>query len=327
MDTRLEEARRGDMAAFAELFEPLRPMVFAIARRLAGDVDAEDVVMDTYLKAWRALPRFNGRASLKTWLYRIARNAAIDHLRIRQRHAGVVLPGDGEEPGDVGDLPDPAGRTAAEEVVTRETIDGVSAALDTLSPDMRATLLLRFADGMSYADIAEVMGLSQKAIKSLLSRARVNLRQIIERSAAKLEVSVDAEGAREIAARARGTPRIANNLLRRVRDYAQVRAGNRITQNVAAEALSLLEIDPRGLDEMDLRILETLVHKFSGGPVGLNTIAVSVGEEPDTIEEVYEPFLIQEGYLERTPKGRLATPSCYQRLGLAVAARQNELPL
>jgi len=154
-----------------------------------------------------------------------------------------------------------------------------------------------------------------------------DLRQIIERSAAKLEVSVDAEGAREIAARARGTPRIANNLLRRVRDYAQVRAGNRITQNVAAEALSLLEIDPRGLDEMDLRILETLVHKFSGGPVGLNTIAVSVGEEPDTIEEVYEPFLIQEGYLERTPKGRLATPSCYQRLGLAVAARQNELPL
>jgi len=140
-------------------------------------------------------------------------------------------------------------------------------------------------------------------------------------------VQVETEGAREIASRARGTPRIANNLLRRVRDYAQVRAGNRITRPVASEALALLEIDPRGLDEMDLRILETLVLKFNGGPVGLNTIAVSVGEEPDTIEEVYEPFLIQEGYLERTPKGRLATPACYARLGLKPAARQNELGL
>ena len=92
-------------------------------------------------------------------------------------------------------------------------------------------------------------------------------------------------------------------------------------------AATLAEGDPRGLDEMDIRILETLVHKFNGGPVGLNTIAVSVGEEPDTIEEVYEPFLIQEGYLERTPKGRLATPACYKRLGLASASRQNELPL
>ncbi|NLC82089.1 MAG: Holliday junction branch migration DNA helicase RuvB [Lentisphaerae bacterium] len=153
------------------------------------------------------------------------------------------------------------------------------------------------------------------------------LTTIIERSAAKLEVQVEPEGAREIATRARGTPRIANNLLRRVRDFAQVRAGNRITRPVAAEALALLEIDPRGLDEMDLRILETLVLKFNGGPVGLNTIAVSVGEEPDTIEEVYEPFLIQEGYLERTPKGRLATPACYARLGLKPASRQNELGL
>jgi len=153
------------------------------------------------------------------------------------------------------------------------------------------------------------------------------LTTIIERSAAKLEVQVEPEGAREIASRARGTPRIANNLLRRVRDFAQVRAGNRITRPVAAEALALLEIDPRGLDEMDLRILETLVLKFNGGPVGLNTIAVSVGEEPDTIEEVYEPFLIQEGYLERTPKGRLATPACYARLGIKPASRQNELGL
>lgn len=154
-----------------------------------------------------------------------------------------------------------------------------------------------------------------------------DLCQIITRSAAKLEVDIDEAGAREIAARARGTPRIANNLLRRVRDFAQVRAGNRITRPVAEEALALLEIDPQGLDEMDIRILETLVHKFSGGPVGLNTIAVSVGEEPDTIEEVYEPFLIQEGYLERTPKGRLATAASFRRLGLTPASRQNELPL
>ncbi len=154
-----------------------------------------------------------------------------------------------------------------------------------------------------------------------------DLSKIVERSAGKLEVSIDAAGAYEIASRARGTPRIANNLLRRVRDFAQVRANNHITRDVAAEALTLLEIDPRGLDEMDIRILETLVHKFNGGPVGLNTIAVSVGEEPDTIEEVYEPFLIQEGYLDRTPKGRVATQACYTRLGLAAAARVSELPL
>ncbi|MCL1920316.1 MAG: Holliday junction branch migration DNA helicase RuvB [Kiritimatiellaeota bacterium] len=156
-----------------------------------------------------------------------------------------------------------------------------------------------------------------------------DLRTIVERSAGKLEVSIDSDGAHEIAARSRGTPRIANNLLRRVRDFAQVRADNHITQPVAAEALALLEIDPRGLDEMDIRILETLVHKFGGGPVGLNTIAVSVGEEPDTIEEVYEPYLIQEGYLERTPKGRLATAACYTRLGLQppTAFRTGELGL
>ena len=156
-----------------------------------------------------------------------------------------------------------------------------------------------------------------------------DLQTIVERSASKLDVSIEPDGAREIASRSRGTPRIANNLLRRVRDFAQVRADNHITQPVAAEALSLLEIDPRGLDEMDIRILETLVHKFGGGPVGLNTIAVSVGEEPDTIEEVYEPYLIQEGYLERTPKGRLATAACYARLGLQppTAFRTGELGL
>jgi Holliday junction DNA helicase RuvB len=142
------------------------------------------------------------------------------------------------------------------------------------------------------------------------------LAEIVRRSAAKLAVDIDDEGALEIARRSRGTPRIANNLLKRVRDYAQVRSGNFITGEVARDSLSLLEIDPNGLDEMDIRILETICVKFGGGPVGLSTIAVSVGEESDTIEEAYEPFLIVEGYLERTPKGRVATKLAYERLGL-----------
>lgn len=142
------------------------------------------------------------------------------------------------------------------------------------------------------------------------------LAEIVRRSAAKLSVEIDDAGALEIARRSRGTPRIANNLLRRVRDYAQVKAGNFISGDVARDSLGLLEIDPNGLDEMDRRILETVCVKFSGGPVGLSTIAVSVGEEPDTIEEAYEPFLIMEGYIERTPKGRVATPLAFSRLGL-----------
>jgi len=146
-----------------------------------------------------------------------------------------------------------------------------------------------------------------------------DLAEIVRRSAAKLGVDIDDAGALEIARRARGTPRIANNLLRRVRDYAQVKAGNFITGEVAQASLGLLEIDPNGLDEMDIRILETVCVKFGGGPVGLSTIAVSVGEEPDTIEEAYEPFLIMEGYLERTPKGRVATKLAWDRLGLAPA--------
>lgn len=143
-----------------------------------------------------------------------------------------------------------------------------------------------------------------------------DLAEIVKRSAVRLGVDVDDAGAIEIAHRSRGTPRIANNLLRRVRDYAQVRAGNRITGKVARESLELLEIDPHGLDEMDIRILETICVKFNGGPVGLSTIAVSVGEEPDTVEEAYEPFLIMEGYLERTPKGRQATNLAFSRLGI-----------
>lgn len=143
------------------------------------------------------------------------------------------------------------------------------------------------------------------------------LAEIVTRSAAKLGVEIDAGGALEIARRSRGTPRIANNLLRRVRDYAQIKANNFISGTVATDSLGLLEIDPHGLDDMDRRILETICVKFGGGPVGLSTIAVSVGEEPDTVEEAYEPFLIMQGYLERTPKGRVATPLAYTRLGLS----------
>lgn len=155
--------------------------------------------------------------------------------------------------------------------------------------------------------------------------------RIVQRSAGILNVDIDLDGTAEIAHRARGTPRIANNLLRRVRDYAQVRADNRITRAIADDALKLLEIDPLGLDEMDIRLLETIVEKFDGGPVGLNALAVAVGEEPDTIEEVYEPFLIQKGFINRTPKGRVATALCYSRFGRpppsAPPSCQPELPL
>ncbi|MGN0890874.1 MAG: Holliday junction branch migration DNA helicase RuvB [Candidatus Spyradenecus sp.] len=151
------------------------------------------------------------------------------------------------------------------------------------------------------------------------------LAKIVARSAGKLNVGIDEAGALEVARRSRGTPRIANNLLRRVRDYAQVRADNFITGAIADQALSLLEIDPQGLDEMDIRILEAIVVKFSGGPVGLGTVAVAVGEEADTVEEVYEPYLIQEGYIDRTPKGRVALPRAYERLGIKPAAAQGSL--
>jgi Holliday junction DNA helicase RuvB len=153
------------------------------------------------------------------------------------------------------------------------------------------------------------------------------LKRILERSARILNVEMDADGADEIAHRARGTPRIANNLLRRVRDYAQVRADNRITREVADKALTMLDIDRHGLDEMDKRILDTILHKFAGGPVGLGSLAVSVSEETDTIEDVYEPYLIQEGYLRRTPKGRMATDLCYERFGLKPKAHDGELGL
>jgi Holliday junction DNA helicase RuvB len=142
------------------------------------------------------------------------------------------------------------------------------------------------------------------------------LQKIVLRSARLLNIELESEGGLEIARRSRGTPRIANNLLKRVRDYAQVRGDGRITRELADKALALLEIDQNGLDEMDKRILEAIVYKFGGGPVGVNSLAVAVGEEPDTIEEVYEPYLIMEGYINRTPQGRVVTEFCHQRLGL-----------
>ncbi len=142
------------------------------------------------------------------------------------------------------------------------------------------------------------------------------LQQIVTRSARLLAVEIDEKGAHEIARRSRGTPRIANNLLRRVRDFAQVKGEGRITAGIADKSLAMLEIDENGLDEMDKRILEAVIVKFGGGPVGVGSLAVAVGEEPDTLEEVYEPYLIMEGYLKRTPQGRVATESSYKKLGL-----------
>lgn len=142
------------------------------------------------------------------------------------------------------------------------------------------------------------------------------LQSIVERSARLLAIEIEPQGALEVARRSRGTPRIANNLLRRVRDYAQVKHEGRVTAEIADRALAMLEIDQDGLDEMDKRILEAVIIKFGGGPVGISSMSVVVGEEPDTIEEVYEPYLIMEGYLKRTPQGRVATELSYRKLGL-----------
>jgi Holliday junction DNA helicase RuvB len=143
------------------------------------------------------------------------------------------------------------------------------------------------------------------------------LADIVRRSAAILDVPVTDDGTDEIARRSRGTPRLANRLLKRVRDYAQVRHDGQITEDIAAEALAFFEVDHRGLDKMDLSILETLVCKFAGRPVGLNTLAAAVSEEPDTLEDVYEPYLLQLGFIARTPKGRQATPRAFEHLGVA----------
>lgn len=151
------------------------------------------------------------------------------------------------------------------------------------------------------------------------------LQKVVKRSAEILQVNLDAEGCSEIARRSRGTPRIVNNLLRWVRDYGAVKANGKINRDVADAALQMLEIDQDGLDEMDKRILETLIHKFDGSPVGLNSLAVAVGEESGTLEEVHEPYLILEGFIRRTPQGRLATKKAYEKLGVVMTRKQEEL--
>jgi Holliday junction DNA helicase RuvB len=152
-----------------------------------------------------------------------------------------------------------------------------------------------------------------------------DLRIIVERSAEILGVAIDDEGANEIASRSRGTPRIANRLLRRVRDYAQVRGGGKIDKHTAEAALQMLEVDRHGFDEVDRKLLLTIIEKYQGGPVGVNTLAAVLAEEPDAIEEIYEPFLIQIGFLNRTPRGRVATMLAYEHFGITPTRRQSSL--
>ncbi len=152
-----------------------------------------------------------------------------------------------------------------------------------------------------------------------------DLEIIVKRSAEILDVAVDAAGARELAARARGTPRIANRLLRRVRDYAQVRGGGKIDLGTAQAALEMLEVDKHGFDEIDRRLLLTIIEKYQGGPVGVNTLAAALAEEAEAIEEIYEPFLIQIGFLDRTPRGRVATQLAYEHFGITPNRKQSAL--
>lgn len=189
--------------------------------------------------------------------------------------------------------------------VERFTLVGATTRFGLLTPPMRA----RFGiiQRLNYYDTKE-------------------LAFIIERSAEILQVECDSDGAREIARRSRGTPRVANRLLRRVRDYAQVRADGVITKAVADEALQMLDVDEYGLDEMDGRVIKALIEHFDGGPVGLNTLAVAVGEDAGTLEEVYEPFLIQNGFLMRTPRGRVATNRAFERFGFALPAERQQAP-
>ena len=152
------------------------------------------------------------------------------------------------------------------------------------------------------------------------------IKTIVKRSAQILQIKAESDGLDEIASRARGTPRVANRLLKRVRDYAQVRANGVITKEVAVTALSKLEVDPIGLDDLDRKVLHTIIEKFGGGPVGLETIAASISEEADTIMDVYEPYLLQLGFLDRTPRGRVATPLAYQHLGIPYNKEKNAQP-
>jgi holliday junction DNA helicase RuvB len=190
--------------------------------------------------------------------------------------------------------------------VERFTLIGATTRFGLLTPPMRA----RFG-----------------IVQRLNFYSHDDLRVIVERSAEIMGVPCTAEGAQEIARRARGTPRVANRLLRRVRDYAQVRAGGVISRQVADDALLMLDVDEYGLDEMDARLLKAIIENFDGGPVGLNTLAVAVGEDAGTVEEVYEPFLIQNGFLMRSPRGRVATTKAYQRFGYTLPAGRADAQL
>ena len=178
--------------------------------------------------------------------------------------------------------------------IERFTLIGATTRFGMLTPPMRA----RF-------------GIEQR----LNYYAPEDLELIVRRTAEVLKVEIESAGAREIARRSRGTPRVANRLLRRVRDYAQVRAGGVITEDVARAGLAMLDVDQFGLDDMDARILKAIIEKFEGGPVGVSTISAAIGEDASTLEEVYEPFLVQQGFLQRTPRGRVATPMAYRHFG------------
>jgi Holliday junction DNA helicase RuvB len=186
----------------------------------------------------------------------------------------------------------------------RFTLIGATTRFGLLTPPMRARFGLVERLGFYPAD---------------------ELQRIVTRSATILAVPIEETGAAEIARRSRGTPRVANRLLRRVRDYAQVKADGRITAAVADAALARLNVDEFGLDDMDTRILTTIIEKFGGGPVGLGTVAVAVGEDAGTLQDVYEPYLIQQGFLERTPRGRCATALAYRRFGLTPPAGQTTI--
>ena len=187
--------------------------------------------------------------------------------------------------------------------IERFTLIGATTRLGMLTPPMRARFVI---------------------VMRLNYYPNEDLEHIVHRTADVLHVEVDRDGASEIARRSRGTPRIANRLVRRVRDYAQVRADGRISRAVADEALQLLDVDHFGLDDMDARILRAIIEKFDGGPVGVSSIAVAVSEDTGTIEEVYEPFLVQNGFLQRTPRGRVATPLAYRHFGYAVPAQPRD---
>ncbi|MFU8894372.1 MAG: Holliday junction branch migration DNA helicase RuvB [Luteolibacter sp.] len=176
--------------------------------------------------------------------------------------------------------------------------------------------------GMLTAPLRSRFGLANR----LDYYTREELAAIIERSAGLLDIPIDTDGALEIASRSRGTPRVANALLRWVRDYAQVRGGGTIDRPNADAALAMIDIDAQGLDEMDKRLLEALIYKFGGGPVGLNSLAVAVGEDSATLEEVHEPYLIMQGYLARSPRGRIAMPAAYEKIGAPIPPASQSNP-